>query len=133
MLDSLHTTIHFIGTHALCPSQVRAVSAVFRLLFATAVKHNNCAAKVAIKSPRADRDADETAYAEARQVLLEETAILAQLRHSNVVRLVGVVTRGQQARVVMELCAMGSLSSLLMTMYRTHTMPTPPISALRMP
>eukprot|EP00041_Stephanoeca_diplocostata_P038161 m.1481272 g.1481272 ORF g.1481272 m.1481272 type:complete len:1444 (-) comp25175_c0_seq1:3517-7848(-) len=74
--------------------------------------------KVAIKCPKANREVDEAAYFDARQVLLEETAILAQLHHPNVVRLLGVVTRGQQALVIMELCVLGSLSSLLATMHR---------------
>ena len=48
-----------------------------------------------------------------RLALLEEGGLMAQFLHNNVVRLLGVVSRSHDAKLVMENCELGSLSSLL--------------------
>lgn len=60
----------------------------------------------------AARNSDDVPY-HIPQALLEEGGLMAQFVHSNVVRLLGVVSRCNSAKLVMENCELGSLSSLL--------------------
>eukprot|EP00041_Stephanoeca_diplocostata_P037335 m.1407309 g.1407309 ORF g.1407309 m.1407309 type:complete len:160 (-) comp25016_c0_seq11:63-542(-) len=56
---------------------------------------------------------EDSEYLLARATLMAEGALLAQLRHANIIGLIGVVSKNQQAMLVMEMCAFGSLQSLL--------------------
>lgn len=49
----------------------------------------------------------------SRRELLEEAAVMAQLDHKNIVKLVGVVTVGKPIYVVIEFCEHGSLKAYL--------------------
>ena len=62
---------------------------------------------VAVKTVKSNAGAEE------RLALLEEGGLMAQFVHNNVVRLLGVVSRCHDAKLVMENCELGSLSSLL--------------------
>lgn len=58
-------------------------------------------------------DNDDVKYLQARAMLMAEGALLAQLGHPNIVGLIGVVSKHQQAMLVMEMCANGSLYAFL--------------------
>ena len=62
---------------------------------------------VAIKELQNDPSAHE------REELMREAAITAQFDHPNVVGLIGVVTAGEPALLVLQFCDKGSLSSML--------------------
>ena len=55
----------------------------------------------------------QTASTEARNEILGEAAVMAQFEHENVLRLVGVVTRGDPILVVMEFMEHGALQSYI--------------------
>ena len=65
---------------------------------------------VAVKSLQASVDS-----AKAREMLLGEAEVMANLNHSNVVRLVGVVTSGEPTMIVIEYCEHGELGAYLTT------------------
>ena len=62
---------------------------------------------VAIKELRNDPSAHE------REELMREAAVTAQFDHPNVIGLIGVVTAGEPALLVLQFCDKGSLSSML--------------------
>eukprot|EP00041_Stephanoeca_diplocostata_P008309 m.122167 g.122167 ORF g.122167 m.122167 type:complete len:1469 (-) comp17269_c0_seq70:3312-7718(-) len=64
-------------------------------------------------APSHEGDEDEMSYLQQRRMLMAEAALLAQLQHPNITRLIGVVSRNQRAILVMELCACGSLDHVL--------------------
>jgi serine/threonine protein kinase len=66
---------------------------------------------VAIKAPKSHLNRESAAF--AREELLRESACHFQLRHPNVVTLVGVVSRGDNVLLVAELCEKGSLDKFL--------------------
>ena len=63
---------------------------------------------VAIKTPSPDADGTTN-----KKDLLQEAALMAQFNHPNIVALIGVVSRNQQCKVVLQFCDKGSLQSLL--------------------
>ena len=63
---------------------------------------------VAVKTPKPDADGSNN-----KKDLLEEAALMAQFDHTNIVALIGVVSRYQDCQVVLQFCEKGSLQSLL--------------------
>ena len=63
---------------------------------------------VAVKMPKPNAEGTGN-----RDDLLREAVLMAQFDHANIVALIGVVSRGQQCRVVLQYCEQGSLDSLL--------------------
>ena len=68
------------------------------------------ACRVAVKIPKPDAAGSGVSN---RADLLQEAALLAQFNHTNIVALVGVVTRSQECKVVLQFCDKGSLKALL--------------------
>ena len=72
--------------------------------------------RVAVKTPAAaGAGADE---------LLEEAVLMARFDHTNIVALVGVVTRRGNCKIILQLCARGSLQSVLRVRAATATTDT---------
>ena len=69
--------------------------------------------QVAIKTLKVDEFSTESNA--AKQELMREAAIMAQVQHPNVVNMLGVCTVGQPILLVLELCEHGSLDVFLRT------------------
>ena len=63
--------------------------------------------RVAVKVPLSNEESK-------REELFREAALMAQFVHPNIVALIGVVSRSQECKVIMQLCDKGSLRSLLL-------------------
>ena len=64
--------------------------------------------RVAVKAPKPDVEGTTN-----KADLLQEAALMAQFCHPNIVALIGIVSRSQQCKVVLQYCDRGSLQSLL--------------------